>query len=116
MHDFGVKLHAPDLPLGTRNGAIGRIGRETDRLEAGRHAHDTVAVAHPDVGGLAAREAVEDPGRLVDRHLRETKLAFDSALHLSAEEMREELHAVTDAEDRDAELEDTLVELRRTLL
>src|SRR5690606_27038623 len=65
---------------------------------------------------LAPREAVEDALGLVDDDLRQPELALLGALDLAAEQVRRELHAVADPEDRNAELEDAAVDLGSPLL
>ena len=69
-------------------------------------------MAHPH--GLLGREVVEELG-LVGLELRLAELRRARALDGAAEVARHELHAVADAERRDAEREDLRVELRRAL-
>ena len=76
---------------------------------------DAVAVRHPHVERLALGEAVEDALVLLDDDARVAVLARRRRLDLAAEQVRDELQAVADAEDGDAELEDARVDGGRAL-
>ena len=90
-----------------------RLRRRRQRGEARRRREDRVAVRHP--ARLLARQAGEQPAGLADRQLRAAELAHLGALDLAAERQREQLHAVTDAQHRDAELEQLGIEPRRAV-
>ena len=112
--DLGVELEtveiAPDVgdsrqraPLGPRQSleALGEIG-------------DGVAVAHPDVEGLGGVEGCERPAGVVDNDVGAPVLAASRVgLDARADGVGEQLHPVTDAEQRHAELEERGVEVGR---
>ena len=83
--------------------ATGDSRRRGERGEARRRREDGVAVRHP--AGLLGRQPGQEPAVLVDRQLRAAELADLGALDPAAELEREQLHAVTDAQHRDPELE-----------
>src|SRR5690606_35876785 len=116
VHDLRMELDAVHLLGGVRDGAKWGVVRQPDGGEARRHARDAVTVAHPDVDALATREAVEDARWFLDDDVRQPELALLRALDLAPEQVGHQLHAVADAEDRDAELEDALVDFRRAVL
>ena len=96
MH-LGVELHAEVLAAHIAHGGIGTVGGAGQRGEPFRHARDAVAVRHPDRGDLVQHGAGEqglDLGGAV--------LALGGGVHLPAQGMGERLHAVADAEDRQA--------------
>src|SRR5262249_24613391 len=78
--------------------------------EVAAYRRNLVAVAHPD-GGFG-RDALEQPGGLVDSARRPAEFARLPRLHLAAEDVAGELHAVADAEDRDVQVEDRGVAAR----
>ncbi len=72
-----------------------------------------VAVAHPDFGfARHAGEEIVGFFRGSDFQLRAAKFADGMALDAAAESLAHQLHAVADAEDRDAEVEDRGIALR----
>ncbi len=107
VRDLGMKLHAPDAPRVVGDGgercAVGR----GDGAEAGRHADDAVAVAHPYLLARARRpDAVKQ--RAVGDHvdIGAAELAMLGGDDLAAQRGADELLAVADAEHRNAQLED----------
>ena len=91
-----------------------RRRRRGQRGEARRRLEDRVAVRHPAASARAAGRPAAGPcSRTVSS--RAAELADLGALDLAAERQREQLHAVTDAQHRDAELEQLRVELRRAV-
>ena len=108
MHDLGVELHAvePALPILERRDR--RVRRRRGHRRPGRRRCDRVAVAHPH--GLLGREVTEEL-RLLRLELGLAELREPGVGDLAAEVARHELHAVADAERRDAELEDRRVDL-----
>ena len=111
VDDLGVELDPVDAPLDRLEGGDRRLRRRRQRGEALGRRVDGVAVGHP--AGLLRREVPEEHAGLVDGELRAPVLPHLGAFDLAAEVEREQLHAVTDAEHRDAELEQLAVELRR---
>ncbi len=108
MRDLGVELDGVEAARRIGHGDDRRVLAPRGGAEAGGELRHLVAVAHPD--RLARREAGEEKaGRLLNIDLGAPVLAAVRAAHLAAQDVRHELHAVADAEDRDAEVE----ELRR---
>ena len=110
VHDLGVELDAVEAALDVLDRGDRRLGRRRQRGEAlGRRVH-RVAMRHP------ARLGVRRPGQqaavLGHGELRAAELADLGALDLAAQREDERLHAVTDAEHRDAELEQLRIEPR----
>ena len=68
---------------------------------------------HP--AGLLARQSLQQPAGLVHGQLRATELADLGALDEPAERVREQLHPVADAEHRNAQLEQRMVERGRAV-
>ncbi len=111
MRHFGVELHAVEAAhlvghAGNRAG-VG-AGHE---LEARRQLGDLVAVAHPDLehavafGGVKVGQVFEQGGVSTCTHFGVTKLTLATALHLTAKLLRHGLHAVANAQHRQAQLE-----------
>ncbi len=95
--------------------ATGEPGLEASAREPGRRLEDGVAVAHPALLGLG--QAGEQPPALLDeRQLGAAELAPLGALDPAAERPDHDLHPVTDAEHRDAELEQLGAQRRRARL
>ncbi len=116
VRHFGMELHAV-APLGfvRDRGNRHAVGRADDGV-ARRHRGDAVAVRHPDVE-LAGRagEAIEQLVRRDRLHRRVAKLARMPAFDRAAELHRHRLHAVADAEQRQAGFERLLRRARRGL-
>ena len=104
MDHFGVELDSVELPLGRGDGGDGaRCGAAGD-AEAGGQRRDGVAMVHPDLlrAGEAGKQGV---GALFDFERGQTVLAFVALAHRAAEQVRHELLAVADTQDRAAERE-----------
>ncbi len=111
VDDLGVELDAVDAALDRLERRDRGLRRGRERREALGRRVDGVAVGHP--ARLLGREVLEEDPGLVDGELRAAVLPHLGALDLAAEVEREQLHAVTDAEHRDPELEQLAIELRR---
>ena len=111
---LGVELDAvePALHRLERRHRRGRGGGQ--RAEAGRRREYRVAVGHP--AGLLGRRARQQPSGLRHRQLRAAELADLGALDPPAQRERQQLHPVTDAEHRHAQVEQLRVERRRAVL
>ena len=106
--DFGMELHAVPPLLGVlhhrHRDALGAAGDH----KPGRCAGDVVTMAHPYVELVAAGmigEAVEQAARRDDIDLGMTELAGIGSLGGTAQLRGESLHAVTNAQDRQAGVE-----------
>ena len=109
--DLGVELHAvPALVLVGHRRDRDAVGGGGDR-EARRHLGHVVAMAHPHVEAAGAG-VVGQPGeqcvRRDDVHLRMAELALVGGFGGTAELRGEGLHAIADAEDRQAAVEHLL--------
>ncbi|MCY1521143.1 hypothetical protein D9M68_559430 [compost metagenome] len=111
VRDFGVELQrvvAARLVGHAGDGAAVGAGHE---LEAGRQLGDLVAVAHPHVEHAVAfgrgevGDVLQQRGVAMGAHGREAELALVAAFDLAAELLGHGLHAVADAEHRNAEVE-----------
>ncbi len=113
MSDLGVELDAVETALGVLDdGALGVLGR-SDGLEAAREAGDLVAVGVPHAErGL---QTLEELRALAEGKDAVAVFAVRAAGDVAAEHLAHELHAVADAEDREAHLEDARVRVGRAL-
>ncbi len=113
VRDFGVKLQAVEQSGAVLHGRQwARVGAgERDKL-IGNHFH-LVAVAHPDFG-FAADAGEEVVGFFGGRDVATSaaKFAHGMTLHTATKRLAHELHAVADAKDWDAKVEDCGVALR----
>ncbi len=99
VRDLGMELHAVDAAVAVFEPGDGyRVGAR-GHGEAGRRGGDRVAVAHPH--DLVDREIGEQQRRALDVQLGAAVLALPGLGDLAAEIARDELRAVTDAEQRD---------------
>ncbi len=89
-----------------------RVAAGGEGVEAGRHLGHGVAVAHPH--RQLAAQSFEQRGRLSNREQRGAVLVRPPRVDLAAEVMRDELHAVADAQHRDPCAERLGVDLRRS--
>src|SRR3984885_6751004 len=110
----GVELDAADAALGRLERRHRGGGRGGERGEAGRGREHRVAMRHP--ARLLGRRARREPAAVGDGQLRASELPDLGPLDPPAQGEREQLHPVTDAEHRDAQLEQLLVEGWRALL
>src|SRR5437868_3265975 len=79
-----------------------RVHRVCDGTESRWQPRDHIAVRHPHVE--LARKLVEETGGVVDGHRSASILARPGRCDLTAKIVREQLHAVADAEDGNNEL------------
>ena len=111
-----MELQAEDRQRGMTDGGDRAGAGRSKRFEIAGDARDLIAVRHPNfeiarqIGEEFVRTAV---GRRGHMDLGSTVLAGRRAFDLAAERFAGELHAVADAEDRDAEPKKFDVALRR---
>ena len=113
VDDLGVELDPVQAALDVLQRGDRRLRRARQRGEARRRLVDRVAVRHP--ARLLRRRAGQQPPGLGDRQLRAPELPHLGALDLAAELQHQRLHAVTDAQHRDPELEQLRLQPRRAL-
>ena len=111
---LGMELDPVDRAFGRLERRHRRRGRRRERGESGRRREHRVAVGHP--AALLRRRAGQQPAGLRDRELRAPELPDLGALDAAAQLAREQLHAVADAEHRNAELEQLALQRWRALL
>ena len=110
VDDLGVELDAEEGAVADLDGGeLGVVG-DGDGAGAFGGGEDFVAVAHPHDGG-AGDVAEEGAGGVGDAELGAAVLAGDAGADLAAEGLHHELHAVADAEDGEAEVEEGGVDL-----
>src|SRR5437762_6696326 len=103
MANLGVKLEAEDRTAAMADRGDGTsLGRRQRNKVAPNGLH-LIAVTHPDYRflGYSREQAVS----LLDAALGAAELSAGARLDLAAQNLAGELHAVADAERRDAELE-----------
>ena len=110
VDDLGVELQPVDVALGVADDGVGGVFGFSERAEAGGELGDFVAVAVPDfqLGG----ELVEEGALWVALELAGAVFAGGGTLDLATETVGDELHAIANAENRDAEVVDFFVHLR----
>jgi hypothetical protein len=111
VRDFRVELESEDRPLAVANGGEGAVLGGAEHAEARGELGHVIPVAHPDHGG--GLDPFEQPVALGNGELGAAVLPLSRGLDAPAEVLDEQLLAVADAEDRDAQLEQVLVEGRR---
>ena len=79
-----------------------------DGPESRRHALDPISVRHPHDGGAALPDAFEEVTGIIDHEFGTAIFPVFGLGHIAPGEMRDELHAITDTEDRDALIEELL--------
>ena len=108
--DLGVKLHGVEVPCLVGHAGDGATVGAGHELEAWRQLGDLVAVAHPHLEHAVAfrrgevGNVFQQRGVAAGAHLGIAELARVRALDLAAELLRHGLHAVANAQHRNAEL------------
>jgi hypothetical protein len=115
VDDLRVELNPVEAAVGRLEGGHGRPGAGGERGEPGGGLEDRVAVAHP--AALLLREPAKEAASAVAKgQVGAAELPRLRALDPAAERQHHRLHAVTDAEDRDAQIEQLGREGRRARL
>src|SRR5512144_3197868 len=86
-----------------------------DGSESRRHALDSIAVRHPHNRGAALPDAFEEVTGIIDREFGAAIFPVFGLGHIAPGEMRDELHAIADTEDRDALIEECFLDGWRLL-
>ena len=111
MDDLRVELDPVEAPFDALARGDRRAGARCQRGEARRRLEDAVTMTHPAL--LLLREPGEEPAPVVHQlERRAAELPGLGALDAAAEHPDHRLHAVTDAQHRDAEVEQLGAELR----
>jgi hypothetical protein len=115
VRDLGMKLDAVDrLVFVAHAGDRHALARRCDDESVRRYV-DVIAVAHPDGRRLVAVEAVEQSAGFLDHELGASVLAPARTNDVAAGHLGDELHAVTDGENR-RDVEQTGVGERRAIV
>ena len=114
VDDFRMELDRVEALRLVADRRVRAVAARRRDLEALRDLRDAVAMAHPD--DELVGEALEELVARLDRHLGLAVLAPLARLHLAAEFLAHELHAVADAEHGEPEVEDAVVNARRPVL
>src|SRR5690606_31399949 len=105
----GVELEPVEPTLGVAHRGVGTIDASRQGSEAGRESLDAVSVAHPYFHRRV--QPVKQGSSGLDRdQVGRSILALSGGRHVPAQCVGEQLHAVADAEDRDAAPEDPVGE------
>ena len=99
VDDFGMELQAEEFPLAVFNRRVFGILRGRHGLEAARKFRELVAVRIPDLQRLG-QSGEQRAGRIFHRERALAVFALETLLDFAAEEVRQDLHAVADAQDR----------------
>jgi hypothetical protein len=106
--DFGMELHGEKAAAGIFGGRDGGGGSFGEYAEALGEANDVVAVALPNTEMIGkAGEQGGDVGTVLDFEFDGAVFAAAGTADGAAEDVGDPLEAVTDAEDGNAEVEDT---------
>ena len=114
MRDFGMELHAVKMTVFVGNAGNRATVGTRHELEARWHFSDLVAMTHPDgqhalpFGCGEVRNVLEQRRVAARPHVSMAKFAFVPALDLAAQLVRHGLHAIADAQHRNAQLEHRL--------
>src|SRR3546814_4923266 len=115
MDDLRVELHRVIAAIVVGDHRIGRAGARRDDAEAGRKFGHLVAVAHPHLVRFAlGPQPVEQDARIEDFDESVAEFTAVATLDAAAELRLHRLLPVTDAEQRDARIEDRLRDARRS--
>ena len=100
MPDFGVKLNRHHAVVVAHGGDRGGM-RAGERSEAGRNIRNYVTVAHPDVD-LVRHSLKEGMGAVGNLCARGSVLAVVGGFNRTTQAVPQQLHAIADAQHRDA--------------
>ena len=117
--DLGVELHGVEAPLRRGHRGDRAVPRGGQRPEARRRREDGVAVAHPHrdaPGGRVRATPSKSRSGVLQGDLGAAVLPVGARLDLPAQEQGHGLHAVADAEDGNARLEQRGRRQRRPLV
>ena len=110
VHHFRVELHAIKPALFVRNGGIGRAFRCGDGEETFGDFNNPVAVAHPHLMPLAlGPHAIKKGAVGLDVEESPAKFAVIGRLNLASQHIAHGLFTITDAENRNAALENSRI-------
>ena len=107
MDDLWVELDAVEAALGVLEGGDRRLAARGEGREARRRLEDGVAVTHPALL-LGGQSLEQRAAAICQSQPAAAELARRRLLHAATELVDHQLHAVTDAQHRDAEVEQLL--------
>jgi hypothetical protein len=113
VHDLRVELHPETVAAVAHRCQREPLGLR-DPVETGRQLFDGVAVAHP--RALVVGEALEQATGLGDVDRSRSVFALALGRDLATQDVRHEVHAVADAEDREPAVQDRGLDERRVLV
>src|SRR5437870_6816369 len=107
MGDLGVEQHAENRPRLVLKGGDRRVRARRGHAELGRRLVDPIAMAGPHRDALLRLESGEQGSHagVSDGDVRPPVFARRRRLDLATRQIRHELHAIADGENRGAELE-----------
>ena len=113
VHDLGMELHAVERALGRLERA--RSASTDDPATTRAPSGGATTESRCDIQTVCSAGVSFSSDRLLDLELRLAELGDAGAVDAAAEVERHQLHAVADAERRDAELEDARIDVRRAV-
>ena len=116
VNHLGMELQAPNGRVAMANGREGGMAAARNDLETRREGQHAIAMTHPDHVFALAIEPPEEGVIPLDLQMGASVFAIFRRLHLSAQSQDQQLKPVADAEDGNAQFEDSGVDIRGTLL
>ena len=113
VRDLGVKQHAEDRLRRVLHPSDRRIGARRGHAELGRRRLQAVTVARPHDHAGVGLKTRKQALAFLDRDLGAAVLTFRGGRCLAARQLRDELHAVTNAEHRRTQVENPGVDRGR---
>ena len=111
MRDLRMKLNAVEFLLFIRHGRDGTGFRPRHGLKAFRQLNHLISMAHP--AGVVRLRVRQNGAEMIHPDMHQAVFPLFRCGNLSAQHMPHQLHAVANAEDRDAQLKDFLRASRR---
>ena len=115
VRHFGMKLHAVEAVRIVGHGGHRAVRCVRNGHKALRRARHLIGMAHP-AGALGPEPCQQAAVYPVHGHIGAPVFAARAALHWRAQQVRHQLHAVADAQNRHAQLKYALVHPGRALI
>ena len=113
MGHLRMELHAEKTPRGINHGRHGAVFAAGKGFKSFGHPFDTIPMTHPDGPPIILFKSMKQVLVIPDGHGGISVFPITRLGHHAAPQMGKELHAVTDAQYRDTEIENTLIRKRR---